>query len=133
MDELFKKDVRPNLIQPTFVVRYPKAISPLAKSCPDDPNFTERFQLIAAGMELINGFSELNDPTDQRERMEKQERMHRAGNQEASRLDEDFLEALEYGMPPAAGLGIGIDRLAALLTNAPSLKEIIIFPTLRLK
>jgi lysyl-tRNA synthetase class 2 len=133
IDETFKKDVRPNLIQPTFVTRYPKSISPLAKSCKDDKNFTERFQLVVAGTELVNGFSELNDPADQRERMEEQEKRFRAGDQEASRLDEDFLEALEYGMPPAAGLGIGIDRLTALLTNSHSVKEIIIFPTLRPK
>lgn len=133
IDEVFKKTVRPNLIQPTFVIRYPKAISPLAKSCPDNPELTERFQLIVAGTELVNGFSELNDPEDQRKRMEEQEKMHRAGNLEASRMDEDFLEALEYGMPPAAGLGIGIDRLAAILTNTQSVKDIIIFPTLRPK
>lgn len=133
IDEIFKKTARPNLIQPTFVIRYPKAISPLAKSCQDNPEFTERFQLIVGGTELVNGFSELNDPEDQRRRMEEQEKMYRAGNEEASRLDEDFLEALEYGMPPAAGLGIGIDRLAALLTNTHSVKDIIIFPTLKHK
>ncbi len=133
IDEIFKKTVRPNLIQPTFVTRYPKAISPLAKSCADNPEFTERFQLVIAGTELVNGFSELNDPTDQRQRMEEQESRHRAGDLEASRLDIDFLEALEYGMPPAAGLGIGIDRLTALLTNTHSVKEIIIFPTLKPK
>jgi len=133
IDEVFKKTVRPNLIQPTFVIRYPKAISPLAKSCPDNPELTERFQLIIGGTELVNGFSELNDPEDQRQRMEEQEKMHRAGNEEASRLDEDFLEALEYGMPPAAGLGIGIDRLVSILTNTQSVKDIIIFPTLRPK
>ncbi|OGY68207.1 MAG: lysine--tRNA ligase [Candidatus Harrisonbacteria bacterium RIFCSPLOWO2_02_FULL_45_10c] len=133
IDEIFKKEVRPKLINPTFVIRYPKAISPLAKSCADNPELTERFQLIIAGTELVNGFSELNDPMDQRQRMEEQEKMHRAGNEEASRLDEDFLEALEYGMPPAAGLGIGIDRLAALLTDSHSLKDIILFPTLRPK
>lgn len=133
IDEIFKKTARPSLIQPTFVVRYPKAISPLAKSCPDDPEFTERFQLIVGGTELVNGFSELNDPADQRKRMEEQENLYRAGNEDASRLDEDFLEALEYGMPPAAGLGIGIDRLAALLTNTHSVKDIIVFPTLKPK
>lgn len=133
IDEVFKKTVRPNLVRPTFVIRYPKAISPLAKSCADSPEFTERFQLIVGGTELVNGFSELNDPEDQRRRMEEQEKMYRAGNEEASRLDEDFLEALEYGMPPAAGLGIGIDRLAALLTNTHSIKDIILFPTLKPK
>lgn len=133
MDELFKKTARPKLIQPTFVIRYPKAISPLAKSCEDDSYFTERFQLVIGGTELINGFSELNDPTDQRERMQEQEKLYRSGNEEASRLDEDFIEALEYGMPPAAGLGMGIDRLATLLTNSHAVKEVIIFPTLRPK
>lgn len=133
LDEIFKKEVRPNIIQPTLVINYPKSISPLAKSIQDNPDFTERFQLIAAGMELMNCFSELNDSEEQRKRMEEQEKMYRAGHEEASRLDEDFLEALEYGMPPAAGLGIGIDRLAALLTNTRAIKEIIIFPTLRPK
>lgn len=133
IDEVFKKEVRPKIIKPTFVVCHPKTISPLAKSCEDDSNFTERFQLIAGGMEIVNGFSELNDPLDQRHRMEEQEKMYRAGNQEASRLDEDFLEALEYGMPPAAGLGIGIDRLIALITKTHNIKETIIFPTLKPK
>ncbi len=133
IDDLFKKTARPKMIQPTFLIRHPKSISPLAKACTDDPFYTERFQLIVAGTELVNGFSELNDPVDQRQRMEEQEKMHRAGDEEASRLDEDFLEALEYGMPPAAGLGIGIDRLVALLTGSHAIKEIILFPTLRPK
>lgn len=133
MDEIFKKEVGPKLINPTFVTYYPKSISPLAKSCKDNPEFVERFQLIVDGMEIVNAFSELNDPIDQRKRMNEQEKMYRAGNKEASRLDEDFLEALEYGMPPAAGLGIGIDRLAALITKAHNIKEVIIFPTLRPK
>jgi len=133
IDEAFKKVVRPKIINPTFVVRYPKAISPLAKSCEDDSDYTERFQLIVAGSELINGFSELNDPLDQRKRMEEQEEMHRAGNLEASRFDEEFVEALEYGMPPAAGLGMGIDRLVALLTGVHAIKEAMFFPTLKLK
>ena len=133
IDEAFKKFVRPKIINPTFVINHPKAISPLAKSLPDDPSLTERFQLLVAGFELVNGFSELNDPIDQRERMEKQGKMRKAGNLEASRLDEDFLEALEYGMPPTAGLGIGIDRLAALLTDSHAVKEIMFFPTIRPK
>ncbi len=133
IDEVFKKEVRPKIISPTFIIRYPKSISPLAKSYKDDPDFTERFQLIANGSEIVNGFSELNDPIDQRERMQEQEKMYRAGNLEASRLDEDFLEALEYGMPPTAGLGIGIDRLVALATKSHSIKETIIFPTLKPK
>jgi len=133
IDEVFKKEVRPKIIKPTFITHYPKSLSPFAKSVQGKPELTERFQLIVEGMEIVNGFSELNDPLDQRQRMEEQERKYRAGNQEASRLDEDFLEALEYGMPPAAGWGIGIDRLAALVTKSHNIKEIIIFPTLRPK
>lgn len=133
IDDVFKKEVRPKLIKPTFVVEYPKSISPLAKSFAKTPEITERFQLIVNGMEIVNGFSELNDPVDQRERMELQEQEFRAGNPEASRLDEDFLEALEYGMPPAAGLGIGIDRLMVLATKSHALKDVILFPTMRPK
>jgi len=133
IDEVFKKQVRQNLVKPTFVIEYPKSISPFAKSCENNPEFTERFQLIAGGMEIVNGFSELNDPNEQRKRMEEQEKKYRAGNQESSRLDEDFLEAMEYGMPPAAGFGIGIDRLVALATKSHNIKEIIVFPTLRPK
>ena len=133
IDEIFKKEVRPKINEPIFITHYPKSISPLAKSCADNSSLTERFQLIIDGMEIVNGFSELNDPIDQRKRMEEQEKMYRAGDQEASRLDEDFLEALEYGMPPAAGLGIGIDRFIALLTDSDNIKEVIIFPTLRPK
>ncbi len=133
IDELFKKSVRPNLIQPVFIVRHPTSISPLAKACTDNPFFSERFQLVVAGTELINGFSELNDPVEQRARMTEQEKRFRAGDAEASRFDADFIEALEYGMPPAAGLGIGMDRLAALLTGSHAIKEVIMFPTLRPK
>ena len=133
IDEIFKKEVRPKINEPIFITHYPKQISPLAKSYSGNPLLTERFQLIIDGTEVVNGFSELNDPIDQRERMEEQEKMHRAGDQEASRLDEDFLEALEYGMPPAAGLGIGIDRLMVLLTDSDNIKEVIIFPTLKPK
>lgn len=132
IDEIFKKEVRPHLKKPTFVVDLPKSISPLAKSSENNPELTERFQLIVEGMELVNGFSELNDPIDQGERMQEQERRYRAGDLGASRLDEEFLEALEYGMPPAAGLGIGIDRLVALIIKK-SVKESIIFPTLKQK
>ncbi|MBT9171575.1 MAG: Lysine--tRNA ligase [Actinobacteria bacterium] len=133
IDEIFKKEARPKIIKPTFVTHYPKSISFLAKSCSDNPELTERFQLIVDGMEIVNGFSELNDPIDQRERMEEQEKKYRKGDEEASRLDEDFLEALEYGMPPAAGLGIGIDRLVALINKSHNIKEVIIFPTLKPK
>ena len=133
IDEVFKKEVRPNIIKPTFITYYPKSISPLSKSCLDNPELTERFQLIVDGMEVINGWSELNNPIEQRKRMEEQEKLYRAGDAEASRLDKDFLEALEYGMPPTAGLGIGIDRLVALVTKSHNIKEIITFPTLRPK
>jgi len=133
LDEMFKKHVRPKLIKPTVVYDIPKSLSPLSKSKEDDPLITDRFFFLVDGTEIVNGFSELNDPDDQRERMEEQERRHRKGDQEASRLDEDFLEALEYGMPPAAGIGIGIDRLAAIYANRHSVKDVIIFPTLRSK
>lgn len=133
MDEIFKKEIRPKIIQPSFVIHLPKSLSPLSKSLENNPQLTERFQLIVAGMELVNGFSELNDPQEQRRRLEEQEKKYRAGNLEASRLDENFLEALEYGMPPAAGLGLGIDRLVALLTNSHSIREVMAFPSLREK
>lgn len=133
IDDVFKKKVRPFIKDPLFVIDHPKVISPLSKAKEDDPDFVERFQLVVGGMEVVNGFSELNDPIDQRERMEEQEKMYREGNEEASRLDKDFLEALEYGMPPAAGLGLGLDRFAALLTNSHSIREVMSFVTLRPK
>lgn len=133
LDEAFKKEVRPKITEPTFVIDYPESVMALAKVKKDNPVLTESFQLIVNGVEIIKGFSELNDPVFQRAQMEKQEKEFRAGNPEASRLDEDFLEALEYGMPPTAGMGIGIDRLAALATKSHSIKEIILFPTLRPK
>lgn len=133
IDDVFKKKIRPFIKDPLFVIDHPKVISPLSKAKEDDPDFVERFQLVVGGMEVVNGFSELNDPIDQRERMEEQEKMYREGNEEASRLDEDFLEALEYGMPPAAGLGLGLDRFAALLTNSHSIREVMSFVTLRPK
>lgn len=133
LDSVFKHEVRPKIIEPTFITHYPTSISPLAKSDPENPELAERFQLIVDGTELVNGFTELNDPLEQRARMERQEKRYRAGDAEESRLDADFLEALEYGMPPAAGLGIGIDRLAALATGSHNVKEVIIFPTLRPK
>ncbi|HQA95980.1 MAG TPA: lysine--tRNA ligase, partial [Candidatus Colwellbacteria bacterium] len=132
IDEVFKKEVRPKLVNPVFLTGHPKAISPLAKLDEKDPRLVERFQLIVKGTEVANAFSELNDPIDQRERMEDQERRYRAGDEETTRFDEDFIEAVEYGMPPAAGIGIGIDRLVSLITGKP-VKEIIIFPTLRPK
>ncbi|MEK7624364.1 MAG: amino acid--tRNA ligase-related protein [Patescibacteria group bacterium] len=129
--EIFKKEICPKLKNPTFITDYPLAISPLAKSCSQNPQLVERFQLIVNGWELINGYSELNNPEEQRQRLEKQEKKHLAGDEELSRVDQDFLEAMEYGMPPAAGLGIGIDRLVALLTDSHSIREIIAFPMLK--
>ncbi len=133
LDEIFKKEVRPKIVEPTFVTDYPESLMPLAKLHQDDPSLTESFQLIVNGAEVVKGFSELNDPVFQREQMERQEKAFREGDTESSRKDEDFLEALEYGMPPAAGLGIGIDRLVAIATKAHAVKEIILFPTLRPK
>ena len=133
LDQVFKKEVRPKIIKPTYVIDYPESVMPLAKLKKDNIELTESFQLIVKGSEIVKGFSELNDPLVQRKQMEEQEKAFRSGNEESSRMDEDFIEALEYGMPPAAGLGLGIDRLVMLLTGAPSLKEIILFPTLRPK
>ncbi len=130
-DEIYKKIIRPEIIQPTFVINHPLEISPLAKRIKNNPDYVERFQLLVGGMEIANGFSELNDPLDQRERFEHQEKMRESGDHEAHRVDEDFIEALEYGMPPASGVGIGIDRVAALLTGSNTLREIILFPTMK--
>lgn len=133
LDDTFKHLVRPKIVDPTFVTDYPEALMPLAKLHEKDKTLTESFQLIVNGVEIVKGFSELNDPIFQRQQMESQEKAFRAGDEEASRMDEDFLEALEHGMPPAAGLGIGIDRLVAIATKAHAVKEIILFPTLRPK
>ncbi len=131
IDMIYKKTVRPNLIQPCFLVNPPVEIEPLAKRSPTNPNVVERFQVVAAGTELGKGFSELNDPQDQRKRFEEQERARAAGDKEAQRLDEDFLEALEYGMPPAAGFGVS-ERLFAVLMDKP-VRETVIFPLMRPK
>lgn len=133
IDELFKTHVRPTLIKPTFIYDYPIELSPLAKKKFDNPKYTERFQLLMGGTELGNAFSELNDPVDQRQRFQAQEILRAKGDDEAQRLDEDFLQALEYGMPPTAGLGLGIDRLVAVLTDQHSVKNVILFPTMRPK
>lgn len=132
MDEIFKTLVRPRLVQPLFVIDHPVELSPLAKRRSDNPAYTERTQLLAArGLELCNGFSELNDPLDQEKRFKEQEKLHQTGDEEAQRADHDFITALKHGLPPTAGLGLGIDRLAALLTNSHNLKEVILFPTLK--
>ncbi|MEA2597218.1 MAG: lysyl-tRNA synthetase, class [Thermomicrobiales bacterium] len=131
VDELLKQFVRPNLIQPTLLVDYPVALSPLAKRKPGDPSHVERFQPYIGGLELGNAFTELNDPLDQLARFVDQQRDRAAGDEEAMPIDEDFINALMYGMPPTGGVGIGIDRLTVLLTDQQSLRDVILFPAMR--
>jgi len=130
-DEIYKKFCRPKIWQPVFVIHYPLGFQPLAKALEGNPKKLANFQLVIGGMEFCNAFSELNDPIEQRKRFEEQEKLFKQGLEEAQRMDEDFLEALEYGLPPAAGFGMGIDRLVALLTDSHSLREVILFPTMR--
>ncbi len=131
LTKLFDALVEPNLIQPTFVTGYPVEVSPLSRKNDDNPELTDRFELFIAGKEIANGFSELNDPSDQYDRFYDQAAQRKEGETEAHIMDSDYIEALEYGMPPTAGEGIGIDRLVMLLTNSPSIREVILFPHMK--
>ena len=132
IDEIFGEKCEGNFIQPTFITEYPKEMSPLCKEHRDNPELTERFELMVCGKEIANAYSELNDPIDQRERFEAQLRLSERGDVEAAQfIDYDFLRALEYGMPPTSGLGIGMDRLIMFLTNNPSIQEVLFFPQMK--
>jgi lysyl-tRNA synthetase, class II len=129
--EAFEAKVEPTLMQPTIIYDYPTIVSPLSKQRPDDPEFVERFEIYAAGMEIGNAYTELNDPAEQCRRFEQQLALHAAGDEEAHQMDEDYLRAMSYGMPPTGGEGIGIDRLTMILTNSKSIRDVILFPLLR--
>ena len=131
LDSIMSTLVEPHLIQPTFIFDYPTELSPLAKRKPENPNLVERFELFILGAEIANAYSELNDPVDQRIRMNEQSLKASLGDSEIELIDEEFLEALEHGMPPAGGLGIGIDRLVQLFIGEQSIREILLFPALR--
>ena len=129
--EIFEKMVEPRLEGPIFITEYPAEVSPLARRNDEDPFYTDRFELFVAGREIANGFSELNDPDDQADRFRAQTAQREGGDVEAMHFDDDYIIALEHGMPPAAGVGIGIDRLVMLLTDAASIRDVILFPHMR--
>jgi lysyl-tRNA synthetase class 2 len=133
LDVIFDKQVKPHLIQPTFVMNPPKEVSPLAKASKDNPDEAERFELVMGGMEMANAFSELSDPEEQRKRFEQQEQARKGGDEDAHWIDRDYIQALEYGLPPTGGEGIGIDRLVMIFANRKSIREVILFPLLRTK
>jgi len=130
---LFEEVAEPKLIQPTFIMDFPVSVSPLAKRDPENPEIASRWELFVAGMELANAFNELNDPFDQAERFRQQAKAHESGDQEAHHYDADYILALEHALPPTVGVGVGIDRLVMLLTNTTSIKDVILFPTLKKK
>lgn len=130
---LFEEIAEHKLIQPTFIIDYPVEVSPLAKRDENNPQFVARFELFMGGMELANSFNELNEPFDQKERFEAQAKTHAAGDNEAMHFDGNYVNTIEYGLPPTVGVGIGIDRLAMIITNTTSIKDVILFPTLKKK
>ena len=133
LTKLFDHLVEPKLINPTFITGYPTETSPLSRKNDEDPSFTDRFELFICGREIANGFTELNDPDDQRERFQRQVDLREAGDREAQFMDEDYIRALEHGLPPTGGEGIGIDRVVMLLTDSPSIRDVILFPHMRAK